>query len=113
MMTTLILAASMIASATDSGAVTRTMSVYSDSLHGQTMANGEVYDKNRLTAASNDFPLNSRVRISYNGKSVVVRITDRMARRFTNRRIDASRALWNRLTDGASSGLRSVRVERV
>lgn len=112
MMTTLLLATS-IASSWNSSAVTRTMSVYSDSLHGQTMANGEVYDKNRLTAASNDYPLNSRVRISYNGKSVDVRITDRMARRFTGRRIDASRALWNRLTGNADSGLRSVRVERL
>ena len=57
-------------------------SFYSKHLEGVTTATGETFHHNQLVAASNNFKLNSWVRITNirNGKSVVVRINDRMAK---------------------------------
>ena len=52
------------------------VSYYGD---GQRTANGEPFDPNAFTAAHKTLPFNTRVRVTNpkNGKSVVVRITDR------------------------------------
>src|SRR6476469_9076770 len=57
-------------------------SYYSKHLEGVKTATGETFHHNQLVAASNNFKLNSWVRITNirNGKSVVVRINDRMAK---------------------------------
>lgn len=54
-------------------------SYYADSLHGNTTASGEPYDKNAMTAAHRELPLGTKVRVTYKktGKSVVVTINDR------------------------------------
>ena len=54
-------------------------SYYADEYNGRLTANGETYDMNRLTAAHNSLPFNTKVRVtnSRNKKSVVVRINDR------------------------------------
>lgn len=53
---------------------------YSDYFHGKTTASGEIYDKNQLTAAHSVLPFGSKVQITNieNGKTVTVRINDRM-----------------------------------
>ncbi len=53
--------------------------VYTDKLQGRKTANGERYDRNKLTAAHQTLPLGSRARVTNvkNNKSVVVRINDR------------------------------------
>ncbi len=98
--------------AKEAPSVGRTMSVYSDSLAGSKMANGEKYDPNKLAVASNDWKLGTKLRITYGEKSVVVTVTDRMARRFSGKRVDASRRVWRTLTNGAKPGLRKVRVRK-
>jgi rare lipoprotein A len=47
--------------------------------HGRPTASGEPFDMNALTAAHRTLPLGTRVRVTNvdNGRSVVVRITDR------------------------------------
>lgn len=52
---------------------------YGTVYHHRKAANGEIYDQNGLTAAHKTLPLNSMVRVTNlsNGKSVVVRVTDR------------------------------------
>ena len=52
---------------------------YGDDFHGQRTANGEIYNKNELTAAHKTLPLPSLARVTNldNGKSVVVRVNDR------------------------------------
>ncbi|HEX8713348.1 MAG TPA: septal ring lytic transglycosylase RlpA family protein [Terracidiphilus sp.] len=56
---------------------------YGPSFNGKLTANGEVYDMYAMTAATSEFnttlPLGTRARVvnSLNGRSVVVRITDR------------------------------------
>lgn len=52
---------------------------YGEDFHGKLTANGEVYNKNELTAAHNTLPMPSLARVTNldNGRSIVVRINDR------------------------------------
>ena len=52
---------------------------YGAPFHGRQAANGEIYDMNKLTAAHRTLPFETTVRVTNqkNGKSTVVRITDR------------------------------------
>jgi rare lipoprotein A len=52
---------------------------YGDAFHGRMTANGEVYDKNSLSAAHPTMPLPSYARVTNlgNGYSVIVRVNDR------------------------------------
>jgi rare lipoprotein A len=52
---------------------------YGDEFHGRLTANGEVYDRNALSAAHPTLPLPSYVRVTNvtNGRSIVVRVNDR------------------------------------
>lgn len=68
-------------------------SYYADKFHGRTTANGEKYDKTKLTAAHKTLAFGTKVEVTNtkNGKKVIVRINDRMPK--TNfREIDLSRA---------------------
>ncbi len=51
---------------------------YSDKLQGKNTASGELYDKNRLTAAHNTLPMGSLIRVTRldNNRSVNVRVND-------------------------------------
>lgn len=53
--------------------------VYSDDLDGHVAANGQVYDKTKLTAAHKTLPFGTVVKVtnSKNNKTVNLRITDR------------------------------------
>lgn len=55
-------------------------------------ANGERFDPSKLTAAHRTLAFGSRVRVTYRGRSVVVRISDRGPAKYTGRCIDLSRA---------------------
>lgn len=91
-------------------------SFYSSNLDGTLTATGERYRNNKLTAASNNFPLNTWVKVTslFNGKSVVVRINDRMHPRMKKkgRVVDLSRAAANQL-DFISRGITKVKVETI
>jgi rare lipoprotein A len=52
---------------------------YGDPYHGRRSANGEIYDKNKMTAAHRTMPFETMVRVTNleNSRSTVVRITDR------------------------------------
>ena len=90
-----------------------TASFYADRLHGHKTTSGERYDKEKLTAAHATLPLNTHVRVTNlkNGKSVVVRVNDRMARSRHNI-IDLSRAAA-REVDMIRDGSTVVRLEEV
>lgn len=49
---------------------------YGDYYHGRLTANGEVFDQEGMTAASNIYPIGTRIRMQYGDKSVEVRIND-------------------------------------
>lgn len=91
-------------------------SFYSANLDGTKTATGEVYRNNKMSAASNHFPLNTWVRVTSlrNKKSVIVRINDRMHPRMKakGRVVDLSRLAAKKL-DFMKNGLTRVKVEPV
>lgn len=66
---------------------------YGPGFHGRKTASGETYNQNGLTAAHRSLPFGTRVKVTNtrNGKSVVVRVTDR-GPFIKGRVIDLSRA---------------------
>jgi rare lipoprotein A len=69
-----------VALAADSGSVADgNASYYGDPYHGRQTANGETFDKNKLTAAHRTLAFDTWVRVEnqLNGESVEVRINDR------------------------------------
>jgi rare lipoprotein A len=79
---------------------------------GGRTASGEVTGPNRLTAAHRTLPFGTRVRVTnaHNGRTVVVRITDR-GPYGRGRIIDLSRAAAREL-DMISAGTAMVSIER-
>ncbi len=84
---------------------------YGAPFHGRQASNGEIYDMNKLTAAHRTLPFETVVRVTNerNGKSAVVRITDRGP--FVNNRIiDLSYAAAREI-ESIGPGVVPVRVE--
>ena len=71
---------------------------YGEPFHGRLTANGELFDKNRLSAAHPTLPLPCTVRVTNlaNGRSLVLRVNDR-GPFVKDRLIDLSRAAARRL----------------
>ena len=88
-----------------------TASYYHNMFEGRKTANGEVFRQKKLTGANNFLPLGTWVRVTNisNGKSVVVKINDRMNKRMT-RLIDMSRESARQL-GYIHAGLAKVRME--
>ena len=86
---------------------------YADRMHGHRTANGERYDKSQLTAAHATLPFNTYVEVinARNGKSVIVRINDRMAHS-RHRIIDLSRAAAQQI-DLIREGVAAVKVQEL
>ena len=84
---------------------------YGAPFHGRRASNGEIYDMNKLTAAHRTMAFNTMVRVTNltNGKSVVVRITDR-GPFVDNRIIDLSRAAAQEI-ESIGPGVVPVRLE--
>jgi len=84
---------------------------YGVPFHGRRASNGEIYDMNKLTAAHRTLPFETMVRVTNlnNGKSTVVRITDR-GPFVENRIIDLSLAAAREI-ELVGPGVAPVRVE--
>jgi rare lipoprotein A len=84
---------------------------YGVPFHGRRASNGEVYDMYKLTAAHRTLPFETMVRVTNvnNGKSAVVRITDR-GPFVDNRIIDLSLAAAREI-ESVGPGVVPVRVE--
>jgi rare lipoprotein A len=78
---------------------TGTASWYGAQHQGRKMANGQRFDRQKLTAASWYFPLGTKIRVVNvkNGESVVVTITDRGPNLRLHRILDLSEAAAERL----------------
>lgn len=91
-------------------------SFYSSKLDGTKTSTGEIYRNNKLSAASNDFKLNTWVRVTNlkNKKSLIVRINDRMHPKMQKkgRVVDLSRIAAKRL-GFLTNGLAKVKVEAI
>jgi rare lipoprotein A len=84
---------------------------YGAPFHGRRASNGEIYDMYKLTAAHRTLPFETMVRVTNlsNGKSTVVRITDR-GPFVENRVIDLSLAAAREI-ESVGPGIVPVRVE--
>lgn len=93
-----------------------TASFYANKFVGRPTATGEVFTQTNLTAASNYFKFQTWVRITnlLNGKSVIVRINDRMhpAMAKKGRIVDLTKAAAKEL-GCAFTGLIKVMVQKV
>ncbi len=91
-------------------------SFYNKRMEGETTATGEIFHHNQMIAASNNFELNSWVRITNlrNGKAVIVRINDRMSQSMQplGRVADMTRLAAKQL-GFISRGLARVKVEEI
>ena len=87
-------------------------SYYSNRMHGRRMSNGEKYHRDSMTCAHAKYALGTLLRVTNvkNGKSVVVRVTDRCARH-ARRIIDLSMAAAKQL-GLVAAGVGTVLVER-
>jgi rare lipoprotein A len=87
--------------------------VYASRFNGLRTATGEVFKHSNMTAASNNFKINSWVKVTNlsNLKSVIVRINDRMHPRMAKmgRIVDLTQAAARLL--GGIDGMANVRVE--
>jgi len=84
-------------------------SYYGAEFHGKTTANGEKFDKNKMTAAHKELPFGTIVRVTYRGRSVVVRINDR-GPFIAGREIDLSEAAARKI-DMIQVGIARVKIE--
>lgn len=76
------------------------------------MANGQMYDEKRNTCATRLFPLGTLLEVTAGGRSVRVRVTDRIGKRFANTRIDLSKAAFSKIAN-LERGLIQVQVKVV
>ncbi|WP_269582086.1 septal ring lytic transglycosylase RlpA family protein [Roseibium sp. Sym1] len=86
---------------------------YGPTFHGRKTANGEIFDRNALTAAHTTMPLPSYAKVTNvaNGRSMIVRVNDR-GPFHGNRVIDLSERVATML-DTKSAGVGKVKVEYV
>ena len=86
-------------------------SYYGTDFDGKKTANGEIFDKYKLTAAHRSFPFGTKVRVTNleNGKSVIVRVNDRGPFKL-ERIMDLSYGAAQKL-DMLKSGTAKVRLE--
>jgi rare lipoprotein A len=86
-------------------------SYYADKFNGRETANGEIYDGNKMTAACNQLPLGTWIRVTNlsNNRSVIVKTNDRLHIRM-KRVVDLSHVAAAKL-GYIGQGLTKVRVE--
>lgn len=86
-------------------------SFYANKFHGRRTANGEIFNQEKLTAACNILPLGTWIKVTNlrNGKSVIVKTTDRLHPKM-RRLVDLSRAAAKKL-GYIHNGLTRVKVE--
>ena len=77
------------------------------------MANGQKYDENKYTCASNDYPFGTILKVTntQTDKSVDVMVTDRGGFKKYGRNIDLSKAAFSKIAN-LKSGVIKVRIEK-
>ena len=88
-------------------------SYYGGQFHGRRTANGEIFDKNSLTAAHKILPFGTVLKVTNlkRNTSVIVRVTDRLPMS-SKRQIDLSQAAARQL-GMLRDGLGTVRIEAI
>ena len=88
-------------------------SFYGRMFHGRKTANGEIFNMNAMTAASNTFPMGTilAVRNKKNGRTVTVRINDTGGFKKYNRVLDLSRGAAEKI-NMIKSGVVAVDIHK-
>ena len=86
-------------------------SFYHSKFQGRKTSSGERYDQDKMTAAHNGLPMNTWIRVTNikNGRTVVVKINDRLHHR-NERLVDLSRSAASKL-GYIGRGITRVKVE--
>ncbi|HET9824557.1 MAG TPA: septal ring lytic transglycosylase RlpA family protein [Chitinophagaceae bacterium] len=87
-----------------------TASFYANKFEGRPTANGEIFSQNKMTAACNVLPFGTWIKVTNlrNGRSVVVKVNDRLQYRM-KRVVDLSKTAARQI--GHKDGLTRVKVE--
>ena len=87
-----------------------TASFYSNKFEGRQTANGEIFSQQKLTAACNVLPFGTWIKVTNlkNGRSVVVKVNDRLHYKM-KRVVDLSKLAARQI--GHKDGLTRVKVE--
>lgn len=85
---------------------------YGNAFHGNYTKSGEIFDKNKLTCASNHFKLGTKLKVTNveNGKSVIVRVNDTGA--FKDKNIDLSEGAFKRIAN-LKQGRIEIKVKKI
>ena len=94
------------------GARHQTASWYGNELRGHKMANGNPFNPDALTCASWNYPLGTKLKVTHNGKYVIVLVTDRGPAKRLHRDLDLSAAAFKQL-DNPKLGLIDINIEKV
>ena len=88
------------------------VSWYGGKFHGRTAADGSTFNKYAMTTASNSHALGTKLRVTNpkNGKSVVVKVTDRGGFGKYGRTLDLSRGAFAKIED-LENGLVDVKIK--
>jgi rare lipoprotein A len=88
-------------------------SFYADKFIGKKTASGEIFSQDKLTCAHNTYPFGSKVRVTNlkNGKTVILKVNDRLHHR-NPRLVDLTRAAASKL-DFRKSGIIKVKIELI
>ncbi len=86
-------------------------SYYHDRFAGRKTANGEIFSQRKYTCACNSLPLGTYVKVTNkaNGKTVVVKVNDRLAK-YNKRVVDLSKCSARKISS-IRAGLAKVKVE--
>jgi len=87
-------------------------SYYADRFNGKRTASGRRFDNNKYMAAHRKFPFGTKLRLTneFNGKCVIVEVTDRGP--FSKgREIDISKRAFREIADNRNSGAVMVTIE--
>lgn len=87
-------------------------SYYHSSFHGKITYSGEIYNENKLTAASNIYPIGTRLKITNieNNKSVIVKINDKGS--FSKVTLDLSKKAFERIAE-LEKGIIKVKIKKI
>jgi rare lipoprotein A len=87
-----------------------TASFYANKFEGRQTANGEIFSQKKMTAACNVLPFGTWIKVTnlHNGRSVIVRVNDRLHYRM-KRVVDLSSMAAKQI--GHRDGLTRVKVE--
>ncbi len=88
-------------------------SFYSDKFNGRKTASGEVFNQKNLTAACNQLPLGTKIKVTNikNGDSVIVKVNDRLHPKM-KRVVDLSKSAAKKI-GLTTQGVTRVKVEVV